>query len=150
MKNQNNTSFNIAMYCFLFIVLGLLVVVNQISNEVAQIRNELRLTTADLLADEYFRPIAGSGSMRPMMDLSVYPNLKTKTRAIDIDADLYLTRVYIYSRDNETDVVHRLIGFWNITEPGEYYIFMGDDNDMVDNPIIREQIYEELVGIRYD
>lgn len=104
-----------------------------------------------------YRGVQGSGSMRPLIDKRIYPSLKTTNKDVTIETgemiDEYdLRKIYVYKKINETNhtslIMHRLVGVYNITNK-TVYVFMGDNNDVVDEPVYREQIIEEIIGVKF-
>lgn len=100
--------------------------------------------------DNYvIRGLAGSGSMKPIINKDVSPDIEVVNRNLSDSEPLYLGRVYTYKGKNDTLIIHRLVGIYNISET-IYYVFLGDNNIIADDPVMREDIIEELVSINYD
>jgi len=98
--------------------------------------------------DAYYREVAGSGSMQPLINKNVYPALKTQNYILNKSDKLVVGRMYVYVT-NTTHVIHRLVGRLNTT-CGEYFIFMGDNNNIIDERLItRNMIKEEVIAIKY-
>lgn len=99
------------------------------------------------------RGVVGSGSMIPLINKNIYPNIKTENYILDMDDDVKVGRVYIYTREeddgNTTYIVHRLIGIYNISDE-IVYVFRGDNNLYADKPVYRWQIVEEVRGVLFE
>jgi len=99
------------------------------------------------------RDVEGTGSMRPLLEKRAYPNLSTINEVIGENDSIHLGRIYIYKKDvtNETNtttkyIIHRLLGIYNVSDE-ILFIFKGDNNIYLDEPVYREQIIEEAVRI---
>jgi hypothetical protein len=95
------------------------------------------------------RNIAGSGSMKPLLMKDLYQDITTINRVLDEDEDLMPGKIYVYKREDYNGsvyVIHRLLGVYYIGND-TLYIFKGDNNLYVDEPVYREQIMEEAIRI---
>lgn len=90
--------------------------------------------------------VKGTGSMKPIINKNVSPDLQTLTLQIP-ERNLTLGMIYIYERGNKT-IIHRLVGIYKI-ENKTVYVFMGDNNHYVDDPVNRSQVIQEVIGIRF-
>lgn len=95
------------------------------------------------------RNIVGTGSMRPLIMKNIYQNISTVDRILNSSEELYKARIYIYTREDPNGtvyIVHRLIGKYYIGND-TLYVFKGDNNLYVDEPVYRWQIIEEVIKI---
>jgi len=93
------------------------------------------------------RGVAGTGSMKPNIDKDKYPEIYTINRKLNQSEKLIIGRIYIYKRDDEL-IIHRLVGKYDICNT-TIYVFKGDRNLVVDSPVNRSQIIEEVQAIRF-
>ena len=103
------------------------------------------------IADVRYRDVKNSKSMSPLIDKDIFPDLMTKTVPLEQTDTIYLGKIYIYEREgqNKTSwIIHRLVGVYE-TSDGDLYIFKGDNNEVVDDPVYRNQILEEVVGVSF-
>jgi len=96
-----------------------------------------------------YKKLKGTGSMRPFLDVKINPRMIVVTEDVKSIEDIVRGQVYVYEKPGD-DTIHRLVGIYNITEPGFYYVFKGDNNNYVDKPITYEQIKEKVIGVRYE
>lgn len=99
-------------------------------------------------------------SMIPIAKEGDIPFLKE----ISEDERLYLGSIYSYKKnktqegeirfldeennDTKKNILHRLIGHVNCAEYDEIiYVFKGDNNRVIDPPVRRKQVKEEMIGI---
>jgi hypothetical protein len=130
-----------------FLLLNSIIIYNQF--ELGKNIKEFYEVQDSVLENYIVRNVAGTGSMKPIINKDVSPNIKIVGKNISIGSPLYLGRVYIYKTINGSYIMHRLIGKYNISNE-MYYIFLGDNNIIADDPIRREDIIEELVAINYN
>lgn len=89
--------------------------------------------------------VAGTGSMSPSFDKGDLMYYKDVTE----NELLWLDSVYVYRVNETKTTIHRLVHTY-IGEGGiEYFIFKGDNNPSVDEPITRDQVEKLLIGTCY-
>ena len=95
--------------------------------------------------------ISGTGSMLPLMDVSVYPNLLLYYN--DFNGEPIIGRIYGYEKftpdGNETLIIHVLDHTWVDKKGQKLYYFKGINNQVIDLPVSKEQIKYELARIDY-
>lgn len=90
--------------------------------------------------------IEGTGSMLPLLDIED----KMYYRTVGENEMLWKGRIYTY-RINETDlIIHRLISNYIGEDGEEYLIFKGDNNIRADEPVLRGQVEQELIGVCFN
>ncbi len=94
--------------------------------------------------------IYGSGSMSPLIDKDVYPNMTYAYREVNLSEDLVIGKLYTYSKENQTrDVLHALYDIQWINGE-EILFFKGYANQRFDKPVRRPQIVQEVTAIFYE
>lgn len=98
------------------------------------------------------RGVSASHSMHPTINKGIYPLISTRNRVLESNDTLYLGRIYIYRKNESSLIVHRLVGVYNTSDFDQelIYVFMGDNNEIVDKPIKRDQIIEEVLGVNFE
>lgn len=90
--------------------------------------------------------VVGTGSMLPFIDkgdMLFY-------REVSDNELLWNGEIYVYQKQENVTVLHRLIAQY-IGEDGEkYLIFKGDNNIQSDQPILRSAVKRELVGVCFN
>lgn len=85
-----------------------------------------------------------SNSMYPCV-----PNTATVIeRKYDENVSIKMGQIVSYRQDNETNVIHRVIGRFELNNK-TYYITKGDRNNIADQPITADNITGVAIGVDY-
>ena len=137
-----NTNY-ILIFLLVILLFGEIKVIKDINNYEDRVNEVERVLELNFIE----RGVEGSGSMRPLLDRSKYPDLVTINRKVDLNETLRLGRIYIYRDTDGSLIIHRLVGIYNLSN-NFIYVFKGDYNMVVDDPVNRTQIIEEATAIK--
>lgn len=84
----------------------------------------------------------GSGSMYP----GIMPDEELSIKYINDSETLYCGHSYIFNNSYNQSIVHRFV---YQSKNGSIY-FKGDNNLYMDEPVLRNNIYAEVIGVIYE
>ena len=134
---------NILIFLLIILLFGEIKVITDINNHNERIKEVNRVLELNFVE----RSIEGTGSMKPLLNKNSYNDLKTINRKISVNETLRIGRIYVYQKDNGDLIIHRLLGVYKVSNES-IYVFKGDNNQFVDDPVNRTQIIEEATAIK--